>query len=293
MAPLYRRRTFLQLVAAGGTAVALPWLPGCSDRTAGAAPAAHFFTGEERSVIEQLAAVVIPEDTTVGALGAGAVEYIDRYLAAFDAEIPTLYRSGPFSGRTPYPDPLDGEPSADYPDNAFLEILPPTRMQELSFRIELLGSAAVPNGDLNAPIVPATPGLQTLYRDAVRALNAFARARGADAFTALDDESKLAALAAADVRFRDAFLANLAEGMFGAPEYGGNVDGIAWRDYSYDGDSQPLGHTLYDASSDTLRDRPDQPNQTLDPNRPNDGLEPLVESFITAVALSQGGKRFF
>lgn len=293
MASLYRRRTFLQLLAAGGSVVAVPWLPGCSDRGgSGSAPAAHFFTADERATFEQLAAAIVPEDETVGALGTNAVEYVDRWLAAFDANVPTLYRSGPFSGRTPYPDPATGDPSDDFPADAFLEILPPTRMQELAFRVELLGSSSVPNGAINDPIVPSTPGLQALYRDAVPALNAFAQSRGATDFAALDDDGKLAAFAAADARFRDAFLANLAEGMFCAPEYGGNQDGAGWRDYLYDGDSQPLGHTLYDASG-TPRDRPDQPNQTIDPRRQNDGLEPTVEGFVTAVALSQGGKRFF
>ncbi|MBY0276609.1 gluconate 2-dehydrogenase subunit 3 family protein [Candidatus Binatia bacterium] len=293
MAPLYRRRTFLQLLAAGGTVVTVPWLPGCSDRGgSGGAQAAHFFTADERATFDQLAAAIVPEDQTVGALGTDAVEYIDRFLAAFDASVPTLYRSGPFSGRTPYPDPATGDPGDDYPHDAFLEILPPTRMQELAFRIELLGSGSVPNGDVNDGIVPPTPGLQALYRDAVPALNAFAASRGAADFASLDDDGKLAAFAAADARFQDAFLQNLAEGMFCAPEYGGNRDGVGWRDYSYDGDSQPLGHTLYDASG-TPRDRPDQPNQTIDPRRPNDGLEPMVEGFVTAVALSQGGKRFF
>jgi hypothetical protein len=292
MAHLYRRRTFLQLLAASGTVVTLPWLPGCSDRTgSGATRVAHFFTADERTTIEQLAAAIVPEDDTVGALGTGAVEYVDRFLAAFDAQVPTIYRSGPFSGRTPYPDPATGDASGDFPADAFLEILPPTRMQELSFRIELLGSSSVPNGDINDPIVPSTPGLRALYRDAVPALNAFAQGRGAADFASLDDDGKLAAFAAADVRFRDAFLQNLAEGMFGAPEYGGNQDISGWRDFFYDGDSQPLGHTLYDASG-TPRDRPDQPNQTADPNRPS-GLDPIVESFVTAVALSQGGKRFF
>jgi hypothetical protein len=293
MAHLYRRRTFLQLLAAGGSVVAVPWLPGCSDRgTTGAGPAAHFFTAEERATFEQLAAAIVPEDDTVGALGTNAVEYIDRFLAAFDANVPALYRSGPFSGRTPYPDPATGDPGGDFPEDAFLAILPPTRMQELAFRIELLGSSSVPNGDINDPIVPSTPGLQALYRDAVPALNAFAQSRGATDFASLDEEGQLAAFAAADPRFSDGFLQTLAVGLFGAPVYGGNQDARGWRDYFYDGDSQPLGHTLYDASG-TPRDRPDQPNQTIDPNRPNDGLDPVVEGFVTAVALSQGGNRFF
>ena len=293
MPHLYRRRTFLQLVAASGAVVSVPWLPGCSDRTGGTSEPARFFTADERATFDQLAAAIVPEDQTVGADGTGAVEYVDRFLAAFDADVPALYRSGPFSGRTPYQDPVSGAPSDDFPENSFLEILPPTRLQELSFRIELLGSASVPNGEINVPLVPATPGLQALYRDAAVTLDAFARAQGAETFAALDDAGTLAAFNETPPAFRDAFLEHLAEGMFCAPEYGGNRDAAGWRDYFYDGDSQPLGHTLYDAASDALYDRPDQPNQTLDPDRQNDGLEPAVESFVTAVALSQGGKRFF
>ena len=105
------------------------------------------------------------------AVSRGAADFAslddDGKLAAFDADVPAIYRGGPFSGRTPYPDPATGDPSGDYPHDAFLEILPPTRMQELSFRIELFGSASVPNGDVNDPIVPSSPGLQALYRDAM------------------------------------------------------------------------------------------------------------------------------
>ena len=33
------------------------------------------------------------------------------------------------------------------------------------------------------------------------------------------------------------------EGMYGAPEYGGNRDGIGWRAVRFDGDVQPRGWT--------------------------------------------------
>ncbi|HEY8517249.1 MAG TPA: gluconate 2-dehydrogenase subunit 3 family protein [Candidatus Binatia bacterium] len=301
MAILYRRRTVLQLLAATGAATALPWLPGCSDRATSSTPA-RFFTPEERAVIEQLAAAVVPEGGTVGALGTDAVEYIDRWLAAFDDDPPQVYRSGPFSGRTPFPDSATGQPSERFPENDFLDVLPLTRLQELSFRIELLGAASVPNGAVNAalaasdpdaPLTGTWPGLQALYRQAVVDLNAYAREQGAPDFAALDDAQKLAALNATDHRFVDAFLAHLAEGMFSAPEYGGNRGLAGWRDYTFDGDSQPLGHTLFDATTETLYDRPDQPNQTLDPARPNDGLEPEVERFVDVITRVQGGVRFF
>jgi len=55
----------------------------------------------------------------------------------------------------------------------------------------------------------------------------------------------------------------------------------------------PLGHTLFDRTTQTLRDRPDQPNQTADPNRPAGPFPPDIESFLTAITAAQGGRRFF
>jgi len=294
------RRAFLQLVAAGGAAVSLPWV----DQDASGfvviraprgrlRPEAHFFTFAERRVIEDMAAAIVPEDQTVGARGTNAVEYIDRFLAAFENEVPTIYRGGPFSGRAPFPDPHSGAASRSFPKDDFLTILPMSRMQELAFRVLLDGADAVPNGAINAAIVAPTPGLRRIYQDGIAALNAAARAADKPSFAGLGDEEKIAAFRSTSSDFQTALLTHIAEGMFGAPEYGGNSDTSGWRDYFYDGDSQPLGHTFYDERTDSLVDRPDQPNQTLDPNRPNDGLEPTVESFVTAVALSQGGKRFF
>ena len=288
MAILIRRRTFLKAVGAGGLAVSLPWLPGCSDSSSVASPpAAHFFSPDERETLSALASSLIPEDETVGAVGAGAIEYVDRMLAAFDNPIPDIYRGGPSSGRWPYQDSETGDPSDHFPPDSFRDVLPLTRMQDLSFRIELFGSGSVPNGDINAPLVPSTPGLQALYRAGL------AQLQQSGDFSALDDTARLAAFAKTSQDFQTAVLTNLSEGMFSAPEYGGNTDTIGWRDYHYDGDSQPLGHTLYDDRDDTLRDRPDQPNQTLDPNLPNDGFEPSVTSFVQSIVLAQGGKRFF
>ena len=133
----------------------------------------------------------------------------------------------------------------------------------------------------------------TLTREQSRQLDRRAIEQGADGFGGLTPEQRIAAFGRTPRAFQDAVLANLCEGMFCAPEYGGNRDGVAWRDFHYDGDSQPLGHTLYDATSGTLRDRPDQPNQTLDPNLPNAGLEPVVERFVDTITRAQGGTRFF
>jgi len=289
------RRTFLKLVAASGAAAALPALPGCVTRARapGLAPgAAHFFLPGERATAEALAEAILPEGETVGALGANAVEYIDRFLAAFESPVPAIFRGGPFSGRAPWPDPVTGAPGERWPENGFLEILPPTRLQELSFRILLYGSGSVPGGDRNAPIVPSWPGLRALYRAGIADLEAAAGGRARD-FSALDFAARLAIFDAGAADFQEAFLTHLAEGMFGPPEYGGNPGGIAWRDYHYDGDSQPLGHTLFDRRTQTLTDRPDQPSLSPDPALPSGDLDPGVQALLASLVDALGGRRFF
>ncbi len=288
------RRAFLEWIALSGAATALPSLAGCAARIplAGISEA-HFFSAPERSAAEALAEAILPEAGTVGALGSGAVEYIDRFLATFDNPVPTLYRGGPFSGRTPYPDPKTGAPSDRFPENDFLELLPPTRLQQLSFRILLYGSESIPGASAASPAHAPSPGLRATFRAGLAALERSAAASGAPSFAALDPGARLAAFDAGEAPFQEAFLTHLAEGMFCAPEYGGNRGGIAWRDYHYDGDSQPLGHTLYDRRTQTLYDRADQPMQTLDPALPNDGLGPETLTIVDALVRAVGGQRFY
>jgi hypothetical protein len=288
------RRSFLWLLGAGGAAFGLGGLWGCRTPagSGGASEIARFFSGAERRTLEALAAALIPEDETVGALGAGAVEYVDRFLAAFDAPVPDLFRGGPFSDRNPYPDARSGAAGGRRPANAFLEVIPPTRLQELAFRALLEGPGAAPGAILTASLLPAG-GLRGLYRQGLAGLESAARAGGAADFAALDDAARLALFDAAPRDFQDAVLSHLAEGMFCAPEYGGNRAGVAWRDYHYGGDSQPLGHTLWDAEHARLVDRPDSPNQTVDPALPNSGFEPEVLALLEAMVGAQGGKRYF
>jgi len=293
-----RRRSVLKWMSASGAALYLPTLVGCSDSSdsgpdgSGASPN-YFFSTEQRATIESVAGALLPEDDTVGALGAGAVEYIDRYLAAFDSPVPDIYRAGPFSGREPFPDPATGAASDSYPDNMFEEILPLSRMQELAWRREFFGSDAIPNGDINGAIVEQWPGIHALYEQAIATLDSTAVDAGFSTLSQMSVEQILEAYAATDARFRSVFLAHLAQGMFGAPEYGGNTDGVSWRDYYYDGDSQPLGHTLFNHDTQTLYDRPDAPNQTIDDDAFSDPLSDRVLNFVNVATVAQGGKRFF
>ncbi len=287
------RRGFLWLLGAGSAAVGLGNLWGChTPAPATGSEVARFFGARERRALEALAAALVPEDETVGALGAGAVEYIDRFLASFDAPIPPLFRGGPASDRNPYPDPQTGRPSHRFPANAFLEVVPPTRLQELAFRALILGPGSVPGTTLTASLLPAA-GLQGLYRKGLAELENAAAAAGAAEFAALDDAARLAAFDAAPREFQEVVLSHLAEGMFCPPEYGGNRGAAAWRDYHYGGDSQPLGYSIWHESEQQLRDHPDRPNQTLDPALPNAGFDPEVLGVLEMMVQAQGGKRYF
>lgn len=286
-----RRRSFLRYSAFGGAVLCLPWAPACGGSSTRAA--ARFFDGRQKSVIAGLADALVPEDETVGAVRAGAIEYIDLYLAAFENEVPNLYAHGPFSGRRPFPSLVDGGPSADFPPNDFLRYKPLTRLQELFFRIELYGAESVEGGNRNAPLVPAWPGLRPLYGDAAATLIAWTQEQGYAEFVDAPAEERLAVFAELPEDFQDAFRKNIAEGMFAAPEYGGNTDGVAWEDYQWSGDSQPLGHTFRDPGTGEVRDDPEEPNQTRDPRWPGEALEPFVENFVDVIASVTGGRRFF
>ena len=119
-----RRRDFLKVAGFSGAALWLPWLPGCGTTSSGGASAAHpvFFTDAERATMRALAAAIVPEDDTVGAVEAGAVDYLDRWLAAFDGPRPDVFRGGPFSGREPWPDPATGAAGRDFPDDDFVTV---------------------------------------------------------------------------------------------------------------------------------------------------------------------------
>jgi len=295
---LLRRRTVLKWMSASGATFALPFIQSCSDGSdnigaGNSSPPPHFFTTEQRATVEAIAGTIIPEDESAGAAGAGAVEYIDRYLAAFNPDTPDIFRGGPFSGREPYPDATTGAASGNFPENTFKQVLPMSRMQELAFRREFFGSGAIENGSINSPVIEDWPGLHHLYNEAITLLDRASGDAGVEKFSELSEEQQLAAFDQTDPRFRSAFLSHLAQGLFGAPEYGGNAELVAWRDYHYDGDSQPLGHTLYDSVTKTLYDRADAPNQTIDKDAFSDPMSDSVLQLVNAIALGQGGKRFF
>jgi hypothetical protein len=176
-----------------------------------------FFSDDEYRVIEAACARLIPADDDPGALEAGVADYVDRFLGAFSFDPPRIWAGGPFSGRH------GGEAG-------FGNFVPVSRLDELAWRTRIEGSLGRPEREWNGPVV----GLQERYREGLGAL-------GAD-FADIDPEEQTARLKANPL-FTALLYDHVCEGMYGAPEYGGNRDLVGWRYIDFEGDVQPRGYT--------------------------------------------------
>ena len=158
-----------------------------------------------------------------GALAGGVVDYIDGLLGAFTVDPPRIWARGPTSGRA------GGEA-------AFATFHPLSALDELAWRMRIEGSQGLPEREFNGPVV----GLQQRYREGLAAL-------GSD-FPSLEGAEQDARLRA-DEQFVDLLYGHVCEGMYGAPEYGGNRNLSAWKAIGFDGDVQPRGWTDEEVSN--------------------------------------------
>ena len=152
-----------------------------------------------------------------GADEAGVPDYIDTLLGAFTFDPPRIWAGGPSSGRH------GGEAR-------FASFIPLSRLDELAWRMRIEGSQGVPEREFNGPVV----GLQQRYRDGLAALG--------DDFAQADGKEQRRRLRADDA-FRELLWEHCCEGMYGAPEYGGNRDGAGWAYIGHEGDVQPHGYS--------------------------------------------------
>jgi len=173
---------------------------------------------EEYRVVEAACERLVPaSDHGPGATAAGAADYIDRLLGAFTFDPPRIWAGGPTSGR-----------AGGAAGFASFHRLSP--LDELAWRTRIEGSGGRPEREFNGPVV----GYQERYRRGIAAL-------GAD-FAGEDETGQLARLRA-DPEFADLLYTHTCEGMYGAPEYGGNRDLVGWRAIGFAGDVQPRGWT--------------------------------------------------
>jgi hypothetical protein len=212
-----------------------------------------------------------------GAVALGAVRYIDGLLSAFEtARVPFLFAGGPFSGRSPYPDARTGQPSRRRPRNAFATPVPPSRLQELRWRAELYGSAAVPEAAMNDAALGPLRGLRDIYRDGLAQVDTIAREAHGGRFADLAPQQQAEVFATLDATFRpdprrrqsfiDILIQHTIEGCFAAPEYGGNDGARGWAMIGIEGDTHPLGFSIYSRDAGRYNERPDHPMSTPNPD---------------------------
>jgi hypothetical protein len=176
-----------------------------------------FFSDQEFAAVEAACARLIPTDEDPGANEAGVADYIDGFLGAFSFDPPRIWAGGAFSGR------FGGSPG-------FASFHRLTPLDELAWRTRIEGSLGRPEREWNGQVV----GLQERYRDGLRLLG--------DDFAAVDGEEQDRRLRE-QATFTRLLYEHACEGMYGAPEYGGNRDLVGWRYIGFDGDVQPRGYT--------------------------------------------------
>lgn len=152
-----------------------------------------------------------------GAAAAGVADYVDGFLGAFTHDPPRIWAGGPFSGRA------GGTAS-------FGSWLALTPLDELAWRTRIEGSLGLTEREWNGPVV----GLQERYRDGL--------ARLGEDFAALAGDEQDERLQASK-GFRALLYQHTCEGMYGAPEYGGNRNLAGWEAIGFDGDVLPRGYS--------------------------------------------------
>jgi hypothetical protein len=176
-----------------------------------------FFTADEFRVIEAVCSRLIPTDEDPGATEAGVATYIDTFLGAFSFDPPRIWAGGAFSGR------FGGAAG-------FANFHRLTPLDELAWRTRIEGSLGRPEREWNGPVT----GLQERYRDGLGHI-------GAD-FADVEPEEQDRRLAE-HVEFTKLVYEHACEGMYGAPEYGGNRGLVGWSYIGFPGDVQPRGYT--------------------------------------------------
>jgi hypothetical protein len=177
----------------------------------------YFLSEGHRRILQAACSRLVPADEEQDAAGMGVADYIDGLLGAFLVDPPRIWAGGPFSGR------FGGRASFA----SFHRLAP---HDELAWRTRIEGSRGIPERERLGTVA----GLQEQYTEGLAAL-------GED-FPTLPAELQ-------DLRLRSAgpFLRllyeHVCEGLYAAPEYGGNRDLMGWHSIGYLGDVQPRGYT--------------------------------------------------
>jgi hypothetical protein len=222
------RRRLLAGAGAAALAALVPSevLAACSG---GGRPAV--FDDHQQTLITEATARLVPgpqddpaEAGHPGAREANVTGYITTMMGALSVSPPRVFAGGPFSNRA-------GSKTDDMES-----FLPLDSYREATWRQRLAG-------------------LKTAYDQGLAALDA---AGGAEGFLGLDGAGrdrvlatnpKVSALPSGFSGFTDLLFAHAIEGMYSAPEYGGNAGLAGWKDIGFPGDVQPRGYPPETVSS--------------------------------------------
>ena len=243
----WSRRDFLRGVAVGAVGVALPPL-GCGPGKTAPPVTTGFFTADEAAALGRLADFVLPPDATYpGGSELGTVAYVEQLLTSMDGPTPLVFRGGPYSGRSPFPD-ANGLATTQSPPDAFDDFLPLDRIQTAAWNLRLYGSNGVSGGGPNdaVPDVGPTVGMRDQMKQLLdQVLTA------APAIATMTDTQVANVWAALSSTQSGLVTELVVEAAFGAPEYGGNVGLGGWALSHFPGDQAPFGY-----SRTTRRRRP-------------------------------------
>jgi hypothetical protein len=222
-----RRRALIGAIPVAVASAAVLSTDGCTSSSGSAGPPAlRFFTGHQAAVVEAATARIAPgpaddpaEAGHPGAREADVTGYIDSMLGALGSldaagSPPMIFAGGPWSNRhTSGPDLMA----------RFAALDPVAR---IAWRRRL-------------------QGWQQQYRKGIANLDKLAGGDFTKASAAKQD--KILATPAAS-SFTSLLFEHTIEGLYSAPEYGGNQDLTGWKDIGFPGDIQPRGYTPEEVS---------------------------------------------
>lgn len=210
--------------------------------------------------------------------------------AAGVSDGPPIWLTGPSSTRNPYPDNTTGLPSSEYPkEDSFysggkFNTIAPTRVQTIVWRAQLYGESELAAGDskwasqVKAGTIPgvAPGGLRKLYADGLEALDGYSKSVTGQPFAQASPEEQDFMLAAVGNVVLAAILPNFPlsqlpvgvapppaaqalyptlvshtfQACYGLPEYRQLDSNPLWELIGYDGDTIPLGNSIYGSELD-------------------------------------------
>jgi hypothetical protein len=220
-----RRRAVIGTIPVAVASAAVLGAAGCTSSSHSAGPRTfRFFTSHQAAVVEAATARIAPgpaddpaETGHPGAREADVTGYIDSMLGALgalDSAAPLVYAGGPWSNRhTSGPNLMA----------RFTGLDPVAR---IAWRRRL-------------------QAWQQQYRQGIANLDKLAGGDFTKASAAVQDKILAGSGASA---FTPLLFEHTIEGLYAAPEYGGNRDLAGWKDISFPGDIQPRGYTADEVS---------------------------------------------